>query len=138
MAPVRAGLSRRPPVAGAVLAGGASSRFGTDKSLASTPAGPLAGIAVQALRQAGIDPVVLIGASSEVSAKLGVPTVPDLMPGEGPLGALWTALRWASGVTRVVVIPCDMPHVDRSVIRALMSSGDNGSASVATMGQRPH
>ena len=138
MAPVRAGLSRRPPIAGAVLAGGSSSRFGTDKSLASTPEGPLGGIAVQALRQAGVDPVVLIGASPDVSAHLGVPAVPDLMPGEGPLAALWTALRWASGVARVVVIPCDMPHVDGSVVRAIVAAGDNSSASVASLGERPH
>ncbi|MFW2382665.1 MAG: molybdenum cofactor guanylyltransferase [Acidimicrobiales bacterium] len=138
MAPVRAGLSRRPPVAGAVLAGGSSRRFGADKSVAQTPSGPLAGIAIRALREAAVDPVVLIGATAEASARLAVPSIPDRLPGEGPLAGVWTALTWASGVHRVVVVPCDMPRIDASVVRTLMKSGDNSTAAVGSVDGEVH
>ena len=138
MAPVRAGLSRRPPVAGAILAGGTSERFGSDKSVAETPVGPLAGVAVGALRSAGIDPVVLIGGSSDASSRLSIPSIPDRMPGEGPLAGLWTALTWATGVERVVVVPCDMPMITASVVRSLVNSGNNATAAVGSVDGEPH
>lgn len=138
MAPVRAGLSNQPPIAGAILAGGASRRFGADKGLAETPQGPLAGIALAALRGAGIDPVVLVGGSSELSAALAVPSIPDQTPDQGPLAGLGTALGWASGVSRIVVVPCDMPLITPEVIRSLVSSGDNAVASIALVEDRLH
>lgn len=138
MAPVRAGLDRRPPIAGAILAGGSSRRFGTDKSLAVTPAGPLAGVALGALRSAGADPVVFIGGSAELSAALAIPSIPDRMPGEGPLAGLGTALSWASGVSRILVIPCDMPSITPAVLRSLVQAGDNATASVVSLGGQPH
>ena len=36
--------------------------------------------------------------------------VPDAVGGEGPLGGVITALRWAAGQP-VVVLPCDLPCV---------------------------
>ncbi len=138
MAPVRAGLDRRPPIAGAILSGGASRRFGSDKALAPTPSGPLAGVALQALRAAGLDPVVLIAGSAELSAALAIPSVPDRTPGDGPLAGLGTALSWASGVSRIVVVPCDMPGITPAVIRSLVQAGDNATASVASLNGQPH
>lgn len=138
MAPVRAGLNNQPPIAGAILAGGGSHRFGADKGMAETPQGPLAGIVLAALRGAGVDPVVLIGGSSELSAALAIPSIPDQNPGAGPLAGLGTALGWASGVTRIVVVPCDMPLITSDVIRSLVSSGNNTVASIAMVDDRLH
>ena len=138
MAPVRAGLSNQPPIAGAILAGGKSRRFGADKGLAETPQGPLAGIVLASLRRAGIDPVVLIGGSSQLSAALAIPSIPDQSPGAGPLAGLGTALGWASGVARIVVVPCDMPLITPDVIRSLVGRGDNRVASIALVDDRLH
>lgn len=138
MAPIRAGLSKIPPVAGAILAGGESRRFGTDKALAPTPHGPMAEIVVRALRGAALDPVVLVGAAPAVSASLSVPTIPDRLPGEGPLAALGTALTWASGVNRVVVVPCDLPRLNPAAVRALVVAGDNTTPVVARLDGAPH
>ncbi|MBT8240414.1 MAG: molybdenum cofactor guanylyltransferase [Acidimicrobiia bacterium] len=131
-------MSRRPPIAGAILAGGTSRRFGSDKTVAETPTGPLAGVALSALRAAGADPVVLIGGSPEASSRLEIPSIPDRMPGEGPLAGLWTALTWATGVHRVVVVPCDMPRITASVVRSLINAGSNTTAVVGAMGGEPH
>jgi molybdopterin-guanine dinucleotide biosynthesis protein A len=95
-------------------------------------------VAVSALRAAGTDPVVLIGGSPEASAILSIPSIPDRLPGQGPLGGLWTALTWASGVERVVVVPCDMPGITDLVVRALIRGGDNSTAAVGSIGGEPH
>ncbi len=95
-------------------------------------------VVLSAMRSAGVDPVVLIGGSAELSAALSVPSVADRIPGEGPLSGLGTALAWASGVARVVVVPCDMPSVTPEVIRALLAAGDNATAAVARLDRGPH
>lgn len=125
-------------MAGAILAGGSSRRFGTDKALAPTPHGPLALVVVRALRGAALDPVVLVGAAPEVSGELGVPSIPDRLPGEGPLAGLGTALGWASGVNRLVVVPCDLPGLVPAAIRSLVDAGDNETPVIARLDGRPH
>lgn len=96
----------RPGVVGAVLMGGASRRFGSDKALADVGGRPMAASVVGAMRGAGIDPVVAVGGSA--GAELGVPTIPDRRPGDGPLAALATVLAWSS-TDWVLVAPCDHP-----------------------------
>ena len=100
------------PIAGAVLVGGRSRRFGSDKALADAGGRPLGSRVIDALRAAGVDPVVAVGGTA--GSTLGVPTVADRHPGEGPLAALATVLTWArSGL--VVVAPCDLPLLDRPI-----------------------
>lgn len=103
-------------ILGAVLAGGRSSRFGTDKALAPAGDRPLGRRVVDALRAAAVDPVAFIG--GDAGPRIGVPTVPDLRPGEGPLGGLATAMAWAKP-HRVVVVPCDAVLLDAAHVTAL-------------------
>lgn len=103
------------------MLGGRSSRFGTDKALARVGDTLMGAVAVAALREAGIDPVVAIGGSA--GPRLNVITVPDRWPGEGPLAALATILRWARQ-GRVLVVPCDLPHLTASTVSALAAASD--------------
>jgi len=116
---------------GVVLAGGASRRFGHSKALAEVSGMPLAGRSVNALRSAGL-PVGVVTADEEIGATLGVSSRPDLEPGLGPLGGLWTALEWARerGEAAVFLLGCDMPLVTADVIRLVIGRG--GSAPAVT------
>lgn len=124
------------PVLGAVLCGGRSVRFGSDKALA--PAGDrLVGEwVVAALRDAGADPVMAVGGSA--GPALNIPTVPDLRPGDGPLAGLATALLWAKSGS-VVVVPCDLPLLRaQDVAPLVVAARDNpGCAIVATVDGDP-
>ncbi len=92
---------------GAVLCGGQSKRFGSDKAVTELLSGRLLAQApIDALRLAGIDPVVAVGGN--FSAQLGVPTIADRWAGQGPLAGLATALLYATQ-SHVVATPCDVP-----------------------------
>jgi len=87
-----ADLTLPRPLLGAVLAGGQSRRFGSDKALAVLEGQTLLERAVG--RLAGwCDAVVAVG-----RAEAPVPVVPDWpAPGMGPLGGFAGALRYAQG-----------------------------------------
>jgi molybdenum cofactor guanylyltransferase len=105
--------SSQQGVGGHVLAGGASSRFGSDKALAQ-----LAGETV--LQR-------LVGLLGEVADSVHVVTsgdrypdfrekiVADRWPGEGALGGILTALyqAWLRKCAWSVVVSCDMPFLTR-------------------------
>lgn len=124
-----------PPI-GAVLCGGRSSRFGSDKALAPFRSSLVGARVVAALRGAGIDPVVAIGGTAGDS--LGLPTVADRWPGDGPLAALATALAWARRGW-VLVVPCDLPLLETAHLERLLIPGppDEGRAVVATIDGAP-
>jgi molybdenum cofactor guanylyltransferase len=103
------------PFAGAVLLGGASRRYGTDKALALHDGVPMAVRMIDVLRAAGATEVVTVG-----GADRGFDVVhhPDLYPGEGPLGGMLTVLAQPSQPV-VVLVACDMPFLTESTVRRL-------------------
>lgn len=97
---------------GAVLAGGLSSRFGSDKALAQTAGGMLIERAVAAL-QAQCDAVCTVG-----RAFASFPMVEDWpLPGMGPLGGVAGALRHAGrfGFDEVLTTAVDIPDLPLDV-----------------------
>ncbi|MDQ3304873.1 MAG: molybdenum cofactor guanylyltransferase [Actinomycetota bacterium] len=129
-----------PPFTGAVLTGGASRRMGRDKALVDVDGRALAAIVADALHGAGADgPVLAIGGDRPALARLGLETVADDHPGEGPLAGIITALACARHEV-VVILACDLPGVDagtvRLVVRALVGDGDAGVAAAVDEGGR--
>lgn len=141
-------MTTGPGVVGAVLAGGRSSRFGRDKALVSVAGRPMMAVVVEAMRDAGIDPVMAIGGTA--GEAVGVPTVADNYPGSGPLGGVATALFWAKR-GHTLVAPCDLPCLRPEHLALLLAAldelsdrggcGESASADqtavVATLGGRP-
>lgn len=91
-------------IIGAVLAGGASSRFGSDKALALFAGKPLIDHAIAAIAPQ-VERLVIVGQDWP-----GYTRVDDLpAPGLGPLGGLCGALVHARthGFDAVLCVPCD-------------------------------
>lgn len=104
-------------VAGVILAGGKSSRFGSNKALALHQGDAL--IQGIAHRLAGLFPeTLLIANTPEEYGFLGWPMAKDLYPGCGPLAGIHAALRTVSQ-PRIFVCGCDMPLVNPDLIRFL-------------------
>ncbi len=102
---------------GAVLAGGLSTRMGTNKALLEVGGVRLIDGAVATLR--GILPEILIIANDpEPYAGLGLPILPDLVPGKGALGGIYTAVT-AAGHPHAFCLACDMPFANPALIRYL-------------------
>lgn len=132
----RAGAEPWPdPLIGAVLCGGRSSRFGSDKALAPFRSSTVGARVVDALRTSGVDPVVAIG--GQAGHQLGLPTVADRRPGDGPLAGLATALLWAR-TGWVVCVPCDLPLLRPDHVAALLAPGPgSGQPLVAVVDGEP-
>jgi molybdopterin-guanine dinucleotide biosynthesis protein A len=95
----------RPRRLGAILAGGASSRFGSDKALATFEGRPLIAHVADALLT-GCDALVICGRDWGGHRALADSPVPGL----GPMGGLCAALQHAEaeGFADVLAAPCDL------------------------------
>lgn len=112
---------------GAVLAGGLSSRFGSDKARAvlDPSAGPFALSLSRMLRGLGLPVTLLCGATPRYG-DFEFQELVDLFPGKGPLGGLHAALTQFFPCA-VVLLSCDMPLVSADHIRRLIAERRPGS-----------
>lgn len=115
------------PAFGAVLAGGASSRYGAPKALAEVGGARIVDRVAGALDRVGAD-VIVIANDAPLAAEIGRPWRADVRPGIGALGGIHSALHWAAeeGRPGVLALACDMPFVPDALLRALLDAGLNG------------
>jgi molybdopterin-guanine dinucleotide biosynthesis protein A len=121
-----------PQVEAFILAGGASSRMGTDKSQLLLESQTFVE-RIAATLLTVTDSIRLVGGRE--NSKLS--TVPDVYPQWGALGGLHAALsacrrKWA------IVVACDLPFVTSELFRALASMrGDHEAAHDAIVPMQP-
>lgn len=105
---------------GAILAGGAARRFGSDKALAEWRGQQLIDH-VRAALAPHCDAVLVCG-------RPGADAVPDRpAAGQGPLGGLNAALHAAAdlGYRQVLVAPCDTPDLPAALLATLAAGGSS-------------
>ena len=114
------GIKKDEDAAGFVLAGGRSSRMGTDKAMLFFAGQPLIVRALAILRQAGLR-ASIAGARSNLAsfAPIVEDEATEPASGEGPLGGICAALastpaRWA------VFVPVDLPLLPASLLSFLL------------------
>ncbi|MER3436326.1 MAG: molybdenum cofactor guanylyltransferase [Chloroflexota bacterium] len=107
-------------ISAAVLAGGKSSRMGTDKALVPlAPGGPaMLELVLGVLRPVASD-LVIVASDRPAYGRFGVPVVPDRFSGAGVLGGIATALSYAQH-DRCLVVACDMPLINPELLRFLV------------------
>ncbi len=119
----------------AILAGGQSRRMGRDKAF--LPLGDK--VVVQHVIDAASilnSPLILIANDVERYAVFGLPVYPDLVPGAGALGGIYTALM-VSTTPSVLCLACDMPFVHADLLRFLINYPvDGADALVPQVGGR--
>jgi len=113
---------------GFVLAGGRSSRMGTDKATVGFRGQPLVVHALRILREAGLT-ASIAGARSPLEDI--APLVQDREPDRGPLGGITAALA-SSTLRYAVFISVDMPLLPPSLIAFLLDTA-RGSRAAVTM-----
>lgn len=121
------------PIAGAILAGGASARMGRTKALVEVDGVPMARRVAQALSAGGCADVALIGGSSSELAPLGLPVVSDDYPADGPLGGVITALRHFAASSHVLVAACDLALLDATTVVQMLRAAQADPGRAATV-----
>lgn len=100
----------------AIQAGGNSRRMGEDKALKLFLGRTLIQRAVDRLASIA-DEILVTTNHPDDYAFLGRCLIPDLIPGRGALGGLYTALTYAL-FPIVAVVACDMPFASAALIKA--------------------
>jgi molybdopterin-guanine dinucleotide biosynthesis protein A len=126
-------------LSGAVLAGGASSRFGSDKAAFPAAGKPLVLWVIERLRVwCGEVLVVRAPGSSDWPFELptGVRVVFDAVPHLGPLAGLTRALEEATGAW-VMAAACDAPMLSPGILERLLELRPGADAVAAELDGRP-
>ena len=123
---------------GAILAGGHSSRFGSNKALFAPDGETLISKAAGLLRSVARE--VLVSASQTNAGDydfLGLEIVVDQHPDSGPMGGLETLLQRCT-TPWLLVLTCDMPFVDKDALITMISSLTGESDNALYQRDRPH
>jgi molybdenum cofactor guanylyltransferase len=107
--------------------------MGADKAFVEVDGMPLVLRCVQALDAAGAERVEVVGGDHDRLHELKVVVVPDLYPGEGPLGALLTALARHDPDQPVVVVPCDLREPSAAAIAETAAALEVDAAAAAAV-----
>lgn len=104
----------------AIIAGGNSSRMGTDKAFVKLANKPLIEHVVERTSDLGQTETMLIANQPDAYAHLGLPIYTDVQPNKGPLGGIYTALTYSSNPFTLMVA-CDMPFLNPDLLKFMMS-----------------
>ena len=117
-----------PNLTVAVLAGGKSSRMGTDKSFVRVLGRPLIEDVLAQVAGLGAETIVITNRVDDYRY-LGLPLFTDVLPDKGALGGIYTALH-ASAQPHTLCVACDMPFVVRPLLDYLISLIPDANADV--------
>lgn len=130
--------ARNQSVLGVILAGGLNRRYGgRHKALELVGGEPIAARAVRAMSGAA-DRVVMVANDPAAFQDMGLAIRPDLRPGLGALGGIYTAVAWAleEGYRGALVAACDMPFLSSGLLSRLKESAGPGGIVVPTSDSR--
>jgi molybdopterin-guanine dinucleotide biosynthesis protein A len=107
------------PVTAIILCGGKSSRMGRPKAFLPYENMTMIEHILNTVRDL-FQEVLLVANEPEIYESYGVNVVKDILPHRGPLGGILSGLL-VSSFSHVFVVACDMPLVNKKLIRELVS-----------------
>jgi molybdopterin-guanine dinucleotide biosynthesis protein A len=121
-----------PPLTVALLAGGQSSRMGTDKSFVRVLGRPLIEDILAQVTGLGAETILVTNRPDDYRY-LGLPLFTDVLPDKGALGGLYTAL-YHSTYPHTLCLACDMPFIVRPLLDYLISLIPEGDVVIPRVG----
>lgn len=103
----------------AIMAGGKSSRMGTDKSFVLFQGRPMIEVVREQVQGLG-SKTILITNKPDAYAHLGLPMFSDVYPDHGPLGGIYTAIYHAAH-PHTLIVACDMPWLSRDLLQYMIT-----------------
>jgi molybdopterin-guanine dinucleotide biosynthesis protein A len=77
--------------------------------------------------------MLLVTNTPQLYAFLGLPMVPDVYPGHGSLGGIFSGLKAASG-DAAFTVACDMPFLHPEVVRLVVARAGEGDVVIPRVG----
>jgi molybdopterin-guanine dinucleotide biosynthesis protein A len=124
--------ARPEPATAIILAGGKSSRMGTDKAMLDVHG--ILMIDHICSQLAPLFDSVIISSQDPDFSRAGMTVVKDLFPDNGPIGGIEAALR-ASTTERNFITTCDIPTIHTQLICNLMANLENCDISLFSFKQ---
>lgn len=119
-------------ITGVILAGGKSSRFGSNKAFAEFNGLPLIE-RVACILSSIFERLILITNSPQEFSYLKLPIYEDPIKGLGPIGGIYAGLDSMMDETGFFVA-CDMPFINEKLVRHMVSISDDFDAVVPKIG----
>jgi molybdopterin-guanine dinucleotide biosynthesis protein A len=113
----------------AITTGGKSTRMGRDKAFVELDGRPLIEHVIHRVSLLEPSEVILITNQAEPYQYLGLPTFPDILPDNGALGGLHSAI-YHSTQDFVLVVACDMPFLNPDFLKSMQAQLDDCEALV--------
>ena len=104
---------------GLILAGGLSTRMGTDKALLRRNQQTMLEYTESLLKSLGLDILVSGGDKG----------IPDVITQSGPLGGIYTVIK-KTPVNALLIVPVDMPLLTSSLLQQLITEGEASETAV--------
>jgi molybdopterin-guanine dinucleotide biosynthesis protein A len=102
-----------------IMAGGKSSRMGTDKSFVPLLGKPMVEHVLDSVEGLGEQEIIITNKPDDY-AYLGLPMYGDIYHDKGPLGGFHSALTHAA-TQYILVVACDMPWLNRDLLEYMIS-----------------
>ena len=120
-------LEKKNKITGIILAGGKSSRMGSDKGLTLFNNKPLINYVIDVLQP--LCEKIIISANNSEYDKFGYDVINDIVPDSGPMGGIYSALLHSTTDVNIV-LSCDSPFVKTQTFEYLMEQYDNADICV--------
>jgi len=114
-------------ITGIILAGGKSSRMGTDKCFLKTNNQTFLEKTIKIIEAFTTN--ILISGENKKFKHLGYDIITDEYKDCGPIGGIFSALKYSKSEVNIIA-PCDMPYLNADLFKFLISKLDNYDAVV--------
>lgn len=117
-----------------ILAGGKSSRMGTDKGMLLLNGKRMVDHVAETLQLVGLEVTIVSDHADYQSLKYRV--IPDLLKGYGPAGGVYTAMKDAQA-DQLLFCTCDAPSINQDLVKGLLMNAGLADALLVKHQDRP-
>lgn len=127
--------SENRKIAGVILAGGRSSRFGSEKALAKIDSVRTIDRIIPVMKKVFNDNIIITN-NKKLYKEFKLKLHSDIEVGKGPLMGIYTALYHYS--TDIFVTGCDMPFLKEGIVRKIVNSLESFDAAIPKYNGKLH
>ncbi|WP_052143582.1 molybdenum cofactor guanylyltransferase [Wocania ichthyoenteri] len=117
-------MVNKKDITGIILAGGKSSRMGTDKSFLMLNEKPFIQYSIEALKPL-VSEIIIVSDNQNYDA-FGFKRVNDITKNAGPIAGICSGLE-ASSTTYNLILSCDIPLINSEILKKLIHAVDDDS-----------